>query len=734
MMCKNEQALASSSSGPKNTTHAFTDRSSIPSRDDVSTASRPRQAPMLFVANTPLPPKNRDIAPAPNLPQPAALASSSSHKEGMSLSSPSQHIGGMSVPSPAQPNIKTSNFRPPNYSREWKAPSLHSIGTFPANTSISAQTLYESELLTPSSPSMAWSTTVSGPPSEASFEYKLRYVPFGGRFRGTAAQRALKARREQVAKEKRKAQDEGAVQWLINNINGNNEMDTVLAILGSFNRRWGREIWESLSAQGNPQPDVREAYWSSSIDVHTHTPSGLPHPPEGTAIHGLCKNMQYLFSTYHYEADFTNTEARRRRLHTCIQTTAALVCCTDFHLGWFGEIGEVLSEVGHNERIDNLSTLRLNPSFTLHWTCLSLVAIRQMLMVEGNRVRTLAEFAVSGIARFQLNYGAPDTAAFNGAQRIDGYLKTAWQHIEDLHRVFEPGDLNRTREEIREILRDRELPISELERIEIEADDMEAVDWRISLLQDAMYAATHELTRRLPGVSFIELKPSGPNPIGEAFGFPFFRGIPITPQFTFPGQQLRGLSALGRELRDIIEERKPWKYEETLENLASIDKIPIPLRRLNDITIRQLWRFQDLRDGDGLGFTIELFFHALRQLSSTPPMPELKRVLYIGTFKVITSGWENITDLSGTQRILLNLICDIIIKSRGVFSDFPYPDYIVGRLLELMGEMVDRHGNAHPQIHDAVNELWGVKPRNMDKVLRDQVLLVLGPFPLPTFV
>jgi hypothetical protein len=138
-----------------------------------------------------------------------------------------------------------------------------------------------------------------------------------------------------------------------------------------------------------------------------------------------------------------------------------------------------------------------------------------------------------------------------------------------------------------------------------------------------------------------------------------------------------------------------------------------------------------LRDGGGLGFTVELFFLALRQLSTAPSSPELKEVFYIGTFEVITSGWENITDFSGTQRILLNLICDLVIKSRGVFSDFLYPEYIVDMLLELVGKLVDRHGNVHPQIHDAANELWGVNSRNMDRSLRDKALLVLGPFPLP---
>jgi hypothetical protein len=118
-------------------------------------------------------------------------------------------------------------------------------------------------------------------------------------------------------------------------------------------------------------------------------------------------------------------------------------------------------------KAQQLSSIRSNPLFTIRWTCLSLVAIRQMVM-DGTDA--IARFAVSGIAQFQLDYGTPDATAFNGAQRIGEYLKTEWAHFEDLHREFEPGDLNRTGEEIEEILRDHELPVSELGRIEIEAE------------------------------------------------------------------------------------------------------------------------------------------------------------------------------------------------------------------------------------------------------------------------
>ena len=566
---------------------------------------------------------------------------------------------------------------------------------------------------------------------------KLRHGPFNTRFRGTGVRPAkMVVHQEQLAMEEndeRKARDVRAVQWLVDNINGSNEMDNfVLAIPGSFNQEWGREVWQLVSTQGDSQTDGREVQQLPPTDVN---PSRLnpSSPPEITTVGDLCRCVRYLFETYNNEGHSMNKEARRRRIHGCIETAASIVCCTDIRLSQFGEVGEVLSEVGRTEEINKLSTIRSNPSFAIRWTCISLVAFQQMVMVEGNRVRELAGFGVSGIARFQLVYGAPDAAALQGARRIDDYLMTAWERVEDLHRAFEPWDHNRTGEEVRNILGDCEDKISELERITNEANGLDDVDWRISLLQDAMYEATYKLTRQVPGVSFNELKPSGPILITEAFDFPLSGSTPITPQFIFPGQQLQGLFALGRGLREIVEERNPERHPETVKSLESIGKIPVPLRRLKDLMTRQLWRLQDLRDGGGLGFTIELFFLALRQLSSTSSSPELKWVFDTGTFKVITSSWENSTHSSGTQRILLNLICDLVIKSRGVFSDFSYPTYIVDLLLKLVGHMTDGHGNAQPHIKSAIEELRSVNSRDcMDRGSGTKRWGRWGPFNLLT--
>jgi hypothetical protein len=138
---------------------------------------------------------------------------------------------------------------------------------------------------------------------------------------------------------------------------------------------------------------------------------------------------------------------------------------------------------------------------------------------------------------------------------------------------------------------------------------------------------------------------------------------------------------------------------------------------------RQLWRLMDLRDGCGLGFTVELFFLALGQLSSTSPSSKLNKDFYTGTFKVITSNWEKSKNSAGTQRILLDLLCDLVIQSRGVFSSFSYPPYIVDILLDLVEKMVQGRRGLHPHIDDVIQELendnfW----HRMDSDLRDKAL------------
>jgi hypothetical protein len=150
---------------------------------------------------------------------------------------------------------------------------------------------------------------------------------------------------------------------------------------------------------------------------------------------------------------------------------------------------------------------------------------------------------------------------------------------------------------------------------------------------------------------------------------------------------------------------------------------------------RQFWRLLDLRDGRGLGFTIELLFLTARQLSSTSSPSELEstKVYYTGTFEVLTSDWEKSKNSVGTQRILLDLLCDLVIRSRGVFSDFSYPPYIVEMLLDLVEKMVEGHRGLNPHINEVIEELEDENLWNrMDNSLRDRALDVIIGLPSDT--
>ena len=76
--------------------------------------------------------------------------------------------------------------------------------------------------------------------------------------------------------------------------------------------------------------------------------------------------------------------------------------------------------------------------------------------------------------------------------------------------------------------------------------------------------------------------------------------------------------------------------------------------------------------------------------------------------------------------MLLDLLCDLVIRRRGVFSDFSYPPYIVDLLLDLVGKMVKGHGGLHPHINDVMQELRDDEDGNrMDRDLRDMAWNVI---------
>ncbi|KAN0135846.1 hypothetical protein V8E53_006298 [Lactarius tabidus] len=514
---------------------------------------------------------------------------------------------------------------------------------------------------------------------------------------------SLEAHREQLVMEEtndRKGRDVRALRWLVNNAAVKADVEPLaLAIPGSFNTECGRGVWRDVASQD-----------SSHDNISDHSPAGglvllrphLQRPLEGATVNTIVQCVRYLFDTCNNHCHFENEDARRRRMRACVEAVASLVCCIDFPLERFGEVSKLISEIGHMERINEPSISRSDLTFTMRWTCLSLMVTQQML--GRNRVKELAGYAVSGLARIQPDVGRADEAALKSAQLIDERLKIAWECAEDLHRAFEPWAQKKTREQVEEILRNHKSHISALE---VEANGT-AFDKRLSLLQDEMDETGHRLMRQLPNVSLSELKHSGPFPPCGVFNFTPSGTTFVTPHFIFPGRQVQALAELSIQLRGILEGRGAEKYIEALESLKSIDTVPIPLRNSNGLMTRQLWRLQDLRDGGGLGVTIELFFLSLRQLSSAPSSQESDEIFYAETLRKITSNWRESRESLGTQNILLNIICDIVIQERGIFSDFLYPAYITSILLELVGKILRGHCGPDSHVGDALQEIENV--------------------------
>jgi hypothetical protein len=65
----------------------------------------------------------------------------------------------------------------------------------------------------------------------------------------------------------------------------------------------------------------------------------------------------------------------------------------------------------------------------------------------------------------------------------------------------------------------------------------------------------------------------------------------------------------------------------------------------------------------------------------------LARAFYIGTFKSISSSRES-KDMAGMQGILFDLLCDLVIRWREVFSDFSFSPCVVDILLGLVKKIV----------------------------------------------
>ena len=566
--------------------------------------------------------------------------------------------------------------------------------------------------------------------------------------------------------DERKYRDVRAIQWLIHNRTEDDEMESfVMAIPGSFTSKWGIDVWRKASEVKHDEDTnlmTNDLTVRSQNDATSHMPN-LPHhrsPPSQRislplrlgrvfgirvanrtshdltrftthllsetqssddphlAVHNLCKRVRHLVDTCDNHSIFTNQGLWLNRARGCIETVASLVFCADINPELFGELERLLPPLRRFILMEarHISAPGSDGLFRNRFECLSFVFAKQGKSNHGGIQQRHARLAIDSLSRYgmeadgeQENHGDSDEIALRNARRIDDYFETARQFcVYGIRGAISPSGVETTEEQAREVLaRDHEADISMLERIALVADPIANIDRAIF---DVIHMFSHGFISYVRGAHFDmreETKPIQPNqffnphPLSER---PFF-----LPQFIYLHQRLRLLCSYSPKIRDFIDGQRNGTYEDMLESLKTLwaesDKPTCQWSavRRQHLMERQFWRLQDLRDEGGFGFWVELFFIMAQQLIVIPLSPDAHSSLTIGTFRNISSNWKQHKHSIGTQRVILNLVCDIAIPGHGLLSDLGFPSYITDELLKLLENMFEGQSGSH--IDEAIQEL-----------------------------
>jgi hypothetical protein len=563
--------------------------------------------------------------------------------------------------------------------------------------------------------------------------------------------------------DEREDRDVRAIRWLIHNRTEDDEMESfVMAIPGAFTSKRGINVWRKVSEvneDGNMRPNDPTVRSQSDADpplpllLHHHSPPfwhrlhslgriiGIriangsprdvimtqstprllsdgqapddPYEHRDLAIYELCRRVRHLVDTCNNSNTFTNLELWLKRARGCIGTAASLVICADIEPELFGDIGRLLPSVYDSikpvmdPRYRSVSAPGSDGLFIARFCCLAFVIVYRG-MANHTGIKLDASDAIDHLSRFrmgddseQTNNGDDDEDALRNARRIDVYFETARQFcLYGLRGAFRPSEVGMT-ERVREVLHDHEVDISMLDRVALAVHRVANIDGAILRINDSIRGFSDGLIRGVRGANFDECQQNEPlrflNPTDHRT---------FSPQFVFLYQRLQHLCSYSDKLRDIV---ASGAYQETLKSLETLwDESDKPDSRWGGVSRRhlmerQLWRLQDLRDGGGFGFWVELFFPVVEQILGIPLSPDTHSALILGMFRIITSNWRQHKHSIGTQRVILNLVCDLAILDRGLLSDTPYPKLITDELLVLLKNMVEGQSGSH--IDDALKEL-----------------------------
>ncbi|KAF8262908.1 hypothetical protein EI94DRAFT_1687705 [Lactarius quietus] len=570
--------------------------------------------------------------------------------------------------------------------------------------------------------------------------------------------------------DERKYRDVRAIQWLIPNRTEDDEMESfVMAIPGCFTSKWGTEVWTEVKQYEDTNLTPNGTTVGSQSDADSRTPHHFPphfqrtshplslgriigkriangatrdvsviqtisHPPSDNqaldhphtrrdlAIDDLCKRVRLLVGTCNNHSLFSNTALWLKRTRGCVETAASLMLCADIPPELFGNLEKLLPPLRKFVIMEarQISAPGSDGLFRSRFECLSFVfANRGMSNRDGMQLN--ARLTIDSLSRFgmevdgeQVSDGDGDEIALRNARRIDNYFETARQFcVYGLRKAISPSGVEMPEDQAREVLgRDHEADISMLERIGLETASVANID---KAMFETLHMFSHGLISYVRGAHFdIPKETELLQPI-QFFNPHKFDEMPIfLPQFIYLHQRLRFLCSYSSKLRDVIDGRGNGAYyDEIVESLKTLwsesDKPTCKWSgvRRRCLMERQLWRLQDLRDSGGFGFWVELFFLMAQQLLVVPLSSDAHSSLTVGTFRTITADWRQHKHSIGTQRVILNLVCDIAISGHGLLSDLGFPRYIANELLALLKNMLE--GQSGSYIDEAMKELEDAK-------------------------
>ncbi|KAN0135125.1 hypothetical protein V8E53_007016 [Lactarius tabidus] len=488
----------------------------------------------------------------------------------------------------------------------------------------------------------------------------------------------------------RKDRDVRAIRWLIHNRTEDDEMESfVMAIPGAFTSKWGINVWRKAAEVEDTElgPD-EPTTWLQNL-----------------AVYDLCKRVRHLAGTCDNYSIFINKELWLRRARGCVETAASLVFCADIKPELFGDLEKLLIPL-HDASEGRHTAPGSDGLFVARLDSLSFV-IAHRGMENHDGIKLDAQAAIKALSRDN-DIDENDENALRNARTIDQHFENAMQFcLYGLRETLRPDDVETTEEQAKEALaRDHEDDISMLEHVASATDRVLDIDRATFSICDFTSDFASGLMSRVSGSNFDDFEET------ELFEPTRFFGltdvVPVfLPQLIFLHQRLRLLCSYSSKLRDIVNGQGDSAYQETLESLGTLwgesDNSSWSGICYGHLMERQLWRLQDLRDGGGFGYWVEFCLLVVQQLLLIPLSIDAQSSLLLGMFRAAASNWRQHKHSIGTQRVILNVICDIAIPDRGLMSDHDFPTYITDELLALVENIVEGQSGSH--IDEAMKEL-----------------------------